>query len=157
MIVRKLRLERGWTQEQLAEMSGLNVRTIQRIERGHKAGLESLKSLAAVFEIDVSTLMEENNMAGEKLITTEEKEAIEYVRDIKSFYVAIAIYIVVIPILCSINITQTPDTLWVIWPALAWGLGIALYGLVIHEKIHFFSPEWERKKIEHRMKRKGQR
>ena len=34
MIVRKLRLQRGWSQEQLAEMSGLSTRTIQRIERG---------------------------------------------------------------------------------------------------------------------------
>ena len=46
MIIRKLRLKRGWSQEQLAGMSGLSVRTIQRIERGQGPGLESLKSLA---------------------------------------------------------------------------------------------------------------
>jgi hypothetical protein len=40
-------------------MSGLNVRTIQRIESGNNASLESLKSIAAVLEIDVSTLQEE--------------------------------------------------------------------------------------------------
>lgn len=56
MMLRKLRLDRGWSQEQLARLSGLNIRTIQRIERGHNAGLESLKSLAAVFEIDISEL-----------------------------------------------------------------------------------------------------
>ncbi len=54
MIVHKLRLQRGWSQEQLAEFSGLSVRTIQRIEKGQKASLESLKSLAAVFELQVS-------------------------------------------------------------------------------------------------------
>ena len=43
MTVRKLRLKRAWSQEQLAQFSGLNIRTIQRIERGQKAGLESLK------------------------------------------------------------------------------------------------------------------
>lgn len=32
MIVRKLRLQRGWSQEQLATLTGLSVRTIQRIE-----------------------------------------------------------------------------------------------------------------------------
>ncbi len=36
MIVRKLRLERNWTQEQLAEMCGISVRTIQRLERDQK-------------------------------------------------------------------------------------------------------------------------
>ena len=42
MIVKKLRDRRGWTQEQLAECCGLNVRTIQRVESGNKASLETL-------------------------------------------------------------------------------------------------------------------
>ncbi len=58
MIVRKLREQQNWSQEQLARFSGLNVRTIQRIESGNKASLESLKSLASVFEVDISTLTE---------------------------------------------------------------------------------------------------
>ena len=48
MIVRKLRLQRGWSQEHLADMTGLSTRTIQRIERGEKPGLESLRLLADV-------------------------------------------------------------------------------------------------------------
>jgi len=43
MLIQKLRLQRGWSQEQLAELSGLSVRTIQRIERGQPASIESLK------------------------------------------------------------------------------------------------------------------
>jgi hypothetical protein len=35
------------------------VRTIQRVENGNKASLETLKSLASVFEVDISTLTEE--------------------------------------------------------------------------------------------------
>lgn len=50
------RLNRNWSQEQLAEMSGLSVRTIQRIEQGKRAGLESWKSLSAVFEIPIAEL-----------------------------------------------------------------------------------------------------
>lgn len=42
-------------------MSGLNVRTIQRIESGNNASLESLKAIAAVLEVDVSTLKQENS------------------------------------------------------------------------------------------------
>jgi transcriptional regulator with XRE-family HTH domain len=37
MIVKKLRDRKGWTQDQLAECCGLNVRTIQRVESGKKA------------------------------------------------------------------------------------------------------------------------
>ncbi|WP_336074194.1 helix-turn-helix transcriptional regulator, partial [Klebsiella pneumoniae] len=34
--VKQLRLQRAWSQEQLAEMAGLSVRTIQRIENGER-------------------------------------------------------------------------------------------------------------------------
>ena len=46
MILRKLRLQRGWSQEQVAELTDLSVRTIQRIERGGQPSLESAKALA---------------------------------------------------------------------------------------------------------------
>ena len=59
MVIRKLRAKRGWSQEQLADFSGLNVRTIQRVESGQKASMETLLSIAAVFEVDVPTLTEE--------------------------------------------------------------------------------------------------
>lgn len=58
-MIKKLRERKNWSQEQLAIMSGLSVRTIQRIESGNKASIESLKSLASVFEVDVSKLTEE--------------------------------------------------------------------------------------------------
>lgn len=32
MLIQKLRLQRGWSQEQLADLSGLSVHTIQRLE-----------------------------------------------------------------------------------------------------------------------------
>jgi len=56
MLIQKLRLQRGWSQEQLAELSGLSVRAIQRLERGQSASVESLKALGAAFEIDFSQL-----------------------------------------------------------------------------------------------------
>jgi transcriptional regulator with XRE-family HTH domain len=66
MILKQLRLSRHLSQEQLAQMSGLNVRTIQRIESGHAASVESLKCLASVFEVDVSTLNQEKFMIDKK-------------------------------------------------------------------------------------------
>ncbi len=54
MIVKNLRKQKNWTQEQLAIMCGLSIRTIQRIESGQSASLESLKSLASVFEIEIN-------------------------------------------------------------------------------------------------------
>jgi transcriptional regulator with XRE-family HTH domain len=57
MQVRDMRRGRGWSQEQLAEASGLSVRTIQRIESGQPAGLASAAALARAFEVEVDEVM----------------------------------------------------------------------------------------------------
>ncbi|MEN0035994.1 MAG: helix-turn-helix domain-containing protein [Cellvibrio sp.] len=62
MILKQLREKRKISQEQLALMAGLSVRTIQRIERGHKASFESLRSLASALEVDIATLEQEIDM-----------------------------------------------------------------------------------------------
>jgi transcriptional regulator with XRE-family HTH domain len=48
--IRAMRLKSGWTQEQLAEMCDVSVRTIQRIEKTGIASLETTNALAAVLE-----------------------------------------------------------------------------------------------------------
>jgi uncharacterized membrane protein YhaH (DUF805 family)/DNA-binding XRE family transcriptional regulator len=55
--LRELRVARQWSQEQLAQLSGLNLRTIQRLESGAKISTESLRALAAVFEVPAETLL----------------------------------------------------------------------------------------------------
>lgn len=54
--IRAERERRAWSQEHLAEVAGLGLRTIQRIEKTGNASYESARSLAAVFEIDVAEL-----------------------------------------------------------------------------------------------------
>jgi transcriptional regulator with XRE-family HTH domain len=54
--VRAEREKRAWSQEQLGAAAGLSLRTIQRVETSGAGSLETLKSLAAVFGIDVSEL-----------------------------------------------------------------------------------------------------
>jgi len=156
MIISKLRLQRGWSQEQLAEFSGLSIRTIQRIERGQNPGLDSLKSLAAVFEVQVADLHSapENDMDTQQQITNDETKAIEYVRDIKGFYSHLIKYVVVITFLFIINLTTNPDYIWAWWPMLGWGLGVISHGLNVFEVFHFFSPAWEKRQIEKRLGRK---
>ncbi|GLR69339.1 helix-turn-helix domain-containing protein [Agaribacter marinus] len=56
MNLKLIRLQRHLSQEVLAKLSGLNVRTIQRIENGNSASVESLKCLAAALDIDVADL-----------------------------------------------------------------------------------------------------
>ncbi len=158
MIVRKLRLQRGWSQEQLAEISGLNVRTIQRIERGQVPGLESLKSLAAVFEVPVTELRQEEDIMTEAKtptrISDEEERVIEYVRDLKGFYSHLTSYVLVMLVLFVVNLVFTPGYIWAFWAAFGWGIGILVHGLNVFEVISWLGPDWERRQVEKRLGRK---
>lgn len=154
MIVRKLRLQRGWSQEQLAEMSDLSVRTIQRAERGQSIGSESLKSLAAVFEVQISDLKQEKTMTAQDYSAEEERTAIEYVRDLKGFYTHLISYLVIMGGLVLIDLLTSPGTFWAVWPMLGWGIGVLVHGVNVFEMTSFFGPDWEKKQIERRLDRK---
>ena len=97
MEIRNLRIERGWSQEQLAEFSGLSVRTIQRIERGQPCGLESLKSLAAVFEVNINELKKDSDMTAQipeiSPSSAAEQEARKQVKELKEFYMHLFTYV----------------------------------------------------------------
>ena len=54
--IRSEREKRAWSQEQLAEVAGVALRTIQRVETTGAASYETAKAIAAVFEVDVSQL-----------------------------------------------------------------------------------------------------
>ncbi len=54
--IRAERERRAWSQEHLATVSGLGLRTIQRIEKTGAASFESARALASVFEVDVASL-----------------------------------------------------------------------------------------------------
>jgi transcriptional regulator with XRE-family HTH domain len=154
MTVRKLRLKRAWSQEQLAQFSGLNIRTIQRIERGQKAGLESLKALAAVFEVEVDDLLMEKAMNNSDKYNDEENKVIEHVQDIKGFYSHLINYAVVVLGLFLINFLTSPGYYWAWWAALGWGIGVISHGLSVFEVYSFFGADWEKRQIEKRLGKK---
>jgi len=51
-----LRQEVGWTQERLATESGVGLRTIQRLEAGNEASLETLSLVAEALRVSVGDL-----------------------------------------------------------------------------------------------------
>lgn len=159
MLIQKLRLQRGWSQEQLAELSGLSVRTVQRLERGQTASLESLKALASVFEIDVTRLQEPDmDMTSAPPLNPDlrpdEALALAHVRKLKGFYMHLAQYVVVISGLVVVNLVTSPQYLWVVWPAGGWGLGVLAHGLQVFDKVPFLNAEWERRQVERQLGRR---
>ncbi len=103
MIIRTLREDRGWSQEQLAETSGVSVRTVQRIESGGRASLESLKCFAAVFETTIPDLRKDADMTDHDTpiesqeptrkvplenapgLTDEDRAALKYARHLRKY------------------------------------------------------------------------
>ena len=155
MLVQKLRLQRGWSQQQLAELSGLNVRTIQRIEKGQEPSVESLKSLAAVFNVDFSTLKEQgmDNVISETQ-SAEEILAFNQVRKLKGFYFHLAQYVLVVSLLTVINALTMPKYWWVQWVIMGWGIGVFLHWLQISDRFNPLGSKWEKEQVEKRLGRK---
>ncbi len=156
MIVRKLRLQRAWSQDQLAQLSGLSIRTIQRIERGQKAGLESMKALSAVFEIPLADLQQQepDMHTHDSKLSLDESQALEQVRDLKGFYTHLIEYVVVVGGLFIFNFMTSPDYIWAWWVAFGWGIGVASHAFSVFEIYSPFGAAWEKRQVEKRLGRK---
>ena len=187
MIIRSLRTDRGWSQEQLAEISGVSTRTIQRIENGGNASLESLKCLAAVFETPITELQKDTDMSDEDKyasLSEEDRAALKYahflksydkrrdqesdtrewdmsdrehkivkeVRALKQFYMTALMYLAIVIFLLILNLMTNPQYLWVMWPALGMGIGLAFMGMRVFGASGQFGEDWERRKIEERLR-----
>lgn len=137
-------------------MAGISTRTLQRIERGAAASPETLKCIAAVLETEFSNLREEQDMRTTPIapapdLTEEEQEAMQYARDIRAFYTHAIQYGVVMAGLLVLNLLTSPGSLWVVWPALGWGIGLALHGLSVYEVPDLFDQDWERRQTAKRL------
>lgn len=151
MIVRKLRLKRGWSQNQLAEMAGVTTRTIQRIEQGHRASLETCKALASVFEVDLSLLQPEDEiMQNETELKLDEQHALLYAKRMKEFYEYLITYVVIAAIF--LVVFHGKPVVYIVLAAL--GVGVIVQGLIAFEVVSFMSPGWEKRMAERKLGRK---
>jgi hypothetical protein len=69
------------------------------------------------------------------------------VRMMRGFYIHAYVYVMVIIGLFLINILTSPGYLWFLWPAFAWGVGLAGHYLAAFGLGGKFGPEWEERKI----------
>jgi transcriptional regulator with XRE-family HTH domain len=144
--IKKMRLERHWSQEQLAEMSGLSKRTIQRIENGENAGLESLKSLAAVFESNI-----EDSNKKEEVDQIRKEET--YIQKLKGFYKLLGLALINLILFFFIAVNDSDSEGWwlFIYMLITW---IAFLGIYSFISFDFFGEEWKKKMIDKKFKKK---
>lgn len=142
--IKEMRLNHHWSQEQLAEMSGLSIRTIQRIENGENAGLESLKALAAVFDTNI---VDSDKKAEMEQIRKEEA----YIEKIKGMYGLITLALVTSGF-TLVSAIKDPSN-WGSFLAFLffWGVILVAY---YYNTFGFFGEEWKRKMIDKKFKKK---
>lgn len=154
MSIQKMRLKRGWSQQQLADASGLSARTIQRIESGHAGSVESLKSIAAVFEVHFLTLTEtamQNETTKDEtanLQTAQERIAFKQAQRLRGYYLHLLMYLVINAGCIAINLFTNPNQLWFFGALLFWGFGLLVHTLTIFVFDKYFTGEWELAQVE---------
>jgi transcriptional regulator with XRE-family HTH domain len=150
MSIQKMRLKRGWSQQQLADASGLSARTVQRLESGHPGSVETLKSIAAVFEVDFSTLTKEAMMNDETANSPSihERIAFKRARRIRDCYMHLLMYFVINIGCIAINLLTTPESLWFIGLTLFWGLGVCFHVMTVFVFDKYFNGQWELAQVE---------
>ena len=125
--IKRWREERCWSQEHLAELAGIGLRTLQRIENGESASHESLKALAAAFNVDVIALTVDAKTEASLAVQKERKKITAGLR--LSFWIHLASFAFCMIIFAVINMTLG---YWVMkWATLWWGVGLAAHGLVV--------------------------
>jgi transcriptional regulator with XRE-family HTH domain len=150
-----MRLERGWSQQQLAAISGVNVRTIQRIEGGQPASVETVKALAAAFEMEFNELREAIMRGSiENQEDTPVNQALQHARNLRRFYGTIIVcalvsaVFVIVDLVFDVGDFPTPMVVAAL-VILVIGRWFQLFGVD-----QWFGPEWEKRMVERRLGRK---
>lgn len=126
--IRSLRLDRAWSQEHLADLAGVSVRTIQRLEQGHPASLETTKALAAAFDVPASHVSAPSHTTEEDLAMTDATLAQNRPATTPwgGFKRTLILFAGINAGLAGINAVFTPDHWWFVYPLAGWGLAVVL-------------------------------
>lgn len=144
--VKALRLARAWSQEQLAEMAALSVRTVQRIENGDQPSLETLSALAAVFGVSVTELSAQSE-AGEEALDKRITAAREQLDAESSFWRMLITAVIVCVLLFFLNRSTSPESHWSLWVVAIWGGLVAVKGLRIFVFANLIS-QWHKQRLQ---------
>lgn len=122
--LRRLREERSWTQEHLATVSGLSLRTIQRIEREGNASADSRLALAGALQVDVASLAESAvRDPPPSSHRPDPSSEIHALRKHATIFLACGI------LFAGGDLFESGRLTWAWWPLLGWGGGLLLHAL----------------------------
>ncbi|WP_442266190.1 2TM domain-containing protein [Tenacibaculum sp. ZS6-P6] len=92
--------------------------------------------------------MENNYIEEQRYLKAKKK-----VKEIKGFYVHLALYLLNTPIIVYTNLTFSPQFHWFWFSVLGWGVAIGIHAFLAFSD-NLFSKEWEERKIKEIMNKK---
>lgn len=127
--IKRWREERCWSQEHLAELAGIGLRTVQRIENGDSTSRESVMALAAGFNVDVVALIVDAQTEAQKIVAKKMTKIRDGAR--LSFLISLASYIFGMVLFTGISVSDGVDGYVMLWPAIWWTVGAVGHGLIV--------------------------
>lgn len=82
-----------------------------------------------------------------------EKKAKKRVKDKKDFYAHLVTFISTMVFLLILNLLTSPGYLWVIWPALGWGIGLVSHYFKVFGFFGMGTDDWEEEEVEREMRK----
>ncbi|MHA6287123.1 helix-turn-helix domain-containing protein [Maricaulis sp. CAU 1757] len=127
--IRRWREERHWSQEHLAELAGISLRTLQRIETGASASRDSLTALAAAFDVDALALCVDPEEESTRIAQTRWAKAAAGLR--LSFWIHLISFAFGIVIFTAISLMMDTGTYVMAVPLIWWTIGLAGHGVAV--------------------------
>ena len=127
--IKRWREERHWSQEHLAELAGIGLRTLQRIERGDKASGDSLKALAAAFNVDVMALTVDAKTEAQAMLREKNAKVTAAMR--LGFFIHLASYLFGMVVFAGISLSIGGERYAMLVPTIWWTVGLAGHGLAL--------------------------
>lgn len=135
--IKRWREERHWSQEHLADVAGIGLRTVQRIEKGEQASGESLKALAAAFNVDVMALTEDTR--SKAVEDYDRGRAKDLAALMLSFWIHLGSWMLGMLIFAGIGISEG-RLFYMAVPAIWWTVGLGghlLTVVIVHLAVHY--------------------
>ncbi|MGQ8705739.1 helix-turn-helix domain-containing protein [Serratia sp. TSA_198.1] len=149
--IRQLRLEKGWSQEQLATIAGLSTRTVQRIENGEQGSLETLTAIAAALGLQVNDLSQPQPAQPDN--DSQSEQAIRRQVEAEGKLLRMAVRFAIIGLfLFAVNWFTHPHYLWSLWAIGGMSLAVmmrAVRTLLLPEVFN----RWQRQRLEQKLRR----
>lgn len=148
--IRPLRLEKGWSQGQLATITGLSTRTVQRIENGEQASLETLTAIAAALGVQVRDL---NAQPQQTIEEAPDEQRLRRQVAAEGKLLSMAVRFAVIGVmLFAINWFTHPHYLWSLWAI--GGMSLALVMRAVRTLLlrNVFS-RWQEQRLAQKLRR----